>query len=64
MATPKELIQQYETDPELRKEIDDILADGKITTKEFRDFAKKHDLDVSLTDLPRVISKAKEIGLL
>ena len=39
MATVKELVKQYETDPELKKEVDDILADGKITMKEFLAFA-------------------------
>ena len=35
MATVEELAKQYETDPVLRKEVDDILADGKITMTEF-----------------------------
>ncbi len=64
MATAEELIRQYETDPELQKEVNAILEDGKITFKEFRDFSKKHNLDVSLLELPNIISEAKKRGLL
>lgn len=64
MATPEELIQQYDTDPELKKEVDAILEDGKITIREFLTFAKHHNLDVSLKDLPAVISEAKKMGLI
>ena len=42
MATVEELIRQYETDPELQKEVNDILADGKITIREFMTFTKNH----------------------
>ena len=64
MATIKELVEQYEKDPALRKEVDGILADGKITPLEFITFAKKHDVAVSLADLPEVIRQAKENGLI
>ena len=64
MATVEELIKQYETDPELQKEVNDILADGKITIREFRTFAKNHDLDISLKDLPKVVAEAKKHGLI
>lgn len=64
MATVAELIEQYDQDPELQKEIDDILADGKITIAEFKAFKKHHNLDVPITELPKVIKKAKEMGLL
>ena len=64
MATVEELIKQYETDPELQKEVNDILADGKITIREYRTFANNHDLDISLTELPHVIEEAKKMGLL
>ena len=64
MATVEELAKQYETDPVLRKEVDDILADGKITMTEFLAFARNHDVDVSLKDLPKVISEAKKMGLI
>ena len=52
MATVEELIKQYETDPELQKEIEEILADQKITMGEFLSFAKKH------------VKEAKEAGLI
>ena len=63
MATIQELVKQYDTDPELRKEVDAILEDGKITMKEFLTFAGKHEIDVSLKDLPKIISEAKKLGL-
>ena len=62
MATIQELVKQYDTDPELRKEVDAILEDGKITMKEFLTFAGKHEVDVSLKDLPKIISEAKKLG--
>ena len=64
MATIDELVQQYETDPELRKEVEQILADGKITIKEFTAFAKKHQVNVSVMELPGIIAKAKKLGML
>ena len=64
MATVEELIKQYETDPELQKEIEEILADQKITMGEFIGFAKKHDVQVTLADFPKIISEAKNLGLI
>ena len=64
MATVEELVKQYETDPELRKEIEKILEDGKVSIGEFLTFAKEHDVNVSLAELPDYIAKAKELGLL
>ena len=64
MATVEELVKQYETDEELKKEVDGILADNKITLAEFMGFVKKHDVDVSLSDFPKLIEEAKKAGLL
>lgn len=64
MATIEELIQQYETDPELKKEVEQLLEDGKITIKEFTSFAKKHNVDISLKELPNVIKEAKKLGFI
>lgn len=64
MATVEELIRQYDTDPALKKEVDDILADGKITMTEFLTFAGEHDVDVSLRDLPEYIAQARKLGLI
>ena len=64
MATIEELIKQYETDAELQKEIDEILADQKITMGEYLGFVKKHDVEVSLADFPEIIKQAKEAGLI
>ena len=64
MATIEELVKQYKTDPEFHKEVQDILADGQITIEEFMTFAEKHTVIVTLMDLPRIIAKAKELGML
>lgn len=64
MATVEELIKQYETDPELKKDVDEILADQKITISEFMGFAKKYNVQVSLADFPEIIKQAKENGLI
>lgn len=64
MATVEELIRQYDTDPALRKEVEEILADGKITISEFRTFAKNHNVNVSLMELPKIIAEAKKLGML
>ena len=64
MSTIEELIKQYETDAELQKEVDEILADQKITMGEFLGFVKKHDVEVSLADFPEIIKQAKEAGLI
>ena len=64
MATVEELIRQYDTDPELKKEVDDILADQKITIGEFMGFVKNHDVEVSLSDFPKIIEEAKKAGLI
>ena len=62
MATVEELVKQYETDEALQKEVAAILADGKVTMMEFMTFVKKHDVDVSLADLPKYMEEAKKLG--
>ena len=62
MATVEELVKQYETDEKLQKEVADILADGKVTMMEFLTFVQKHDVDVSLADLPKYMEEAKKLG--
>ena len=64
MATVEDLVQQYKTDETLQKEVAEILADGRITFQEFITFAKKHNVEVSLTDLPKYSAMAKELGFL
>ena len=64
MATVAELVEQYKTDEALQKEVADILADGKISLTEFIGFAKKHNVDVSLADLPNYLEMAKELGFI
>ena len=64
MATIEELVERYNTDPAFHKEVQDILADGRIAIEEIKTFAKKHNINISPLDLPRLIAKAKELGLL
>ena len=64
MATVDELVKQYETDEALQKEVADILADGKISIMEFMHFAKKHDVNVSLEELPKYREQAKKLGFI
>ncbi len=64
MATVEELIKQYETDEALQKEVQQIIADKKITITEFLTFAKKHDVSVSLDELPKYLEQVKKLGFL
>jgi hypothetical protein len=64
MATVEQLIKQYETDKELQAEVAQIVADGKVTMMEFMAFAKKHDVAISLDELPTYMEQAKKLGFL
>ena len=64
MATVEELVRQYQTDKELQDEVAAILADGKVSMKEFFSFVKRHDVDVSLSDLPRYMEQARKMGFI
>ncbi len=64
MATVEELVRQYQTDEALQREVRDILADGKVSFQEFTRFCKKHDVAVSMSDLPRYMEQAKKLGFL
>ena len=64
MATVDELVKQYETDEALQKEVADILADGKITLMEFMHFAKKHNVKVSLDELPKYTEQARKLAFI
>ncbi len=64
MATVEELVKQYETDKDLQKEIADILADGKVTFTEFVSFCKKHEVSISIKDLPKYMEQAKKLGFI
>ena len=64
MATVEELVKQYETDKGLQKEVADILADGKISIMEFMAFAKKHDVQISIDELPKYAAEAKKLGFI
>ena len=60
MATVDELVKQYETDEKLQKEVADIVADGKIIMH----FARKHNVKVSLEDLPKYTEQARKLGFI
>lgn len=64
MATVEELVKQYETDKSLQKEVADIIADGKITLMEFMHFARKHNMKVSLDELPKYTEQARKLGFI
>lgn len=64
MATVEELVRRYQTDEALQREVRDILADGKVSFQEFTRFCKKHDVAVSMSDLPRYMKQAKKLGFL
>ena len=62
MATIDELVKQYQTDDALKKEIADILADGKVSAPEFIGFCKKHSVEINPADLPKYLEQAKQLG--
>jgi len=64
MATVEQLIKQYETDKQLQAEVAEILADGKVSMMEFMQFTKKHDVAISLEDLPKYLEQAKKLGFM
>ncbi|MBQ1343451.1 MAG: hypothetical protein IJI40_04135 [Firmicutes bacterium] len=64
MATVEELVKQYETDKALQAEVQAILADGKVSIKEFMAFAKKHDVEISMSDVPKYMEQAKKLGFI
>ena len=63
MATVEELVEQYQTDPALQKEVADILKDGKVSAAEFMSFAKWHGVKVSLADIPKYLEQAKQLQM-
>ena len=62
--TVEELVKQYQTDKALQDEVGEILKDGKGTITEFITFAKKHNVEVSLADMPKYMAQAKELGFI
>lgn len=64
MATVEELVKQYETDKALQAEVKAILADGKVSIKEFMAFAKKHDVEISMSEVPKYMEQAKKLGFI
>ena len=64
MATVEQLVKQYETDKALQAEVAAIVADGKVSMMEFLAFAKKHDVAISLEDLPKYLEQAKKLGFM
>ena len=64
MATIEDLVRQFQTDEALQQEVRDILADGKVSFPEFTSFCKKHNVAVSMSDLPKYMEQAKKLGFL
>lgn len=64
MATVEQLVKQYETDKALQAEVAEIMSDGKVSMMEFMAFAKKHDVAISLDELPKYLEQAKKLGFM
>lgn len=64
METVEDLVRQYQTDEALQQEVRDILADGKVSFLEFTSFCKKHNVAVSMSDLPKYMEQARKLGFL
>lgn len=64
MATVEDLVKQYQTDKNLQAEVAKILADGKVSMTEFVAFANKHDVAVSIDELPKYMAQAKQLGFI
>ena len=64
MASVEELVKQYQTDKDLQAEVAAILADGKVSMQEFLSFARKHDVNLSLSDLPKYMEQARQLGFI
>lgn len=64
MATVDELVKQYQTDPALQAEVKEILADGKVSIKEFMTFCKKHNVSVTLDRIGDYMEQAKQLGFI
>lgn len=64
MASVEELVKQYQTDKDLQAEVAAILTDGKVSMQEFLSFARKHDVNLSLSDLPKYMEQARQLGFI
>lgn len=64
MATVEELVQRYQTDKAFQDEVHAITAKGKLSVADFLAFAKKHNVKISLTDIPKYMKQAKELGFI
>lgn len=64
MATIDELVKQYQTDPALQAEVKEIIADRKVSMKEFLTFCKKHNVSVSLDQINGYMEQAKQLGFI
>lgn len=64
MATVEELVKQYETDKNLQAEVAKITADGKVSVMEFLSFAQKHNVEVSLDQMPKYMAEARKLGFI
>ena len=40
------------------------MSDGKVSMMEFMQFAKKHDVAISLDELPKYLEQAKKLGFM
>ena len=64
MATIQELIERYPNDAKLQADVAAALKDGKVGAMEVLALAKKYDVDISLSDVPKFLEQAKQLGLI
>ncbi|MBQ2769629.1 MAG: hypothetical protein IJF41_00120 [Clostridia bacterium] len=64
MATIQELIERYPKDAKLQADVAAVLKDGKVGAMEVLALAKKYDVDISLSDVPKFLEQAKQLGLI
>ncbi len=63
-TTVEELMKRYESDPQIRKEVAELIEQGKTSILEFRALAKRHGVNISLLEIPHLISEAKRLGII
>ena len=64
MATIQELIERYPKDAKLQADVAAVLKDGKVGAMEVLVLAKNYDVDISLSDVPKFLEQAKQLGLI
>lgn len=64
MASPKELLEQYERDETMRAEVAAIVSDGKLSPMEVLRFCRKYGVSLTPAELSEYWALAREKGLI